>query len=216
MTNVHGARDGIAKETGRIKAIYDRTAQRYDLSAENGSRMIGDGRAWLAGQARGDTLEVGVGTGRTLAWYPEAVRLTGIELSPAMLDLAIGRAARLGRIADLRRGDATALPFADASFDTVTFCLSLCTIPDDHVAFAEAVRVLRPGGRIVALEHTRSTHLAVRILERLAEPFTVRSSGDHLLRDPLDHVAGHGLSVEHLERRFLGAMERLVVRKPAG
>jgi len=78
--------------------------------------------------------------------------LTGIELSDAMLRIAMARAAAAGRQADLRLGDATALPFADETFDTVTFCLVLCTIPDDARAVAEAVRVLRPGGRIVAFE----------------------------------------------------------------
>jgi SAM-dependent methyltransferase len=94
------------------------------------------------------------------------------------------------------------------------FCLVLCTIPDHRAAFAEAVRVLRPGGRIVALEHTRSSRRLVRWAERLADPVTVRFQGDHLVRDPLDLAAEHGLEVEHLERRFLGVMERLVARKP--
>ena len=83
-------------------------------------------------------------------------------------------------------GDATALPFADATFDTVTFCLVLCTVPDDGRAVAEAVRVLRPGGRIVAFEHTRSPNRLVRLVEHVMDPFTVRFQGDHMLRDPLD------------------------------
>ena len=214
MTANEDPRARDAAETARIRAIYERTAERYDRTSGDGGRVIGDGRAWLASEARGDTLEVGIGTGRTLRWYPDTVRLTGIELSDAMLRIAVTRAVAGGRHADLRLGDATALPFADETFDTVTFCLVLCTIPDDARAVAEAVRVLRPGGRIVAFEHTRSPNLAIRLAERVLDPFTVRFEGDHLLRDPLDHVAEQGLAIEHLERRFFGVMERLVVSKP--
>ena len=214
MTANEDPRDRDAAETARIRAIYERTADRYDRTSGDGGRVIGDGRAWLASQARGETLEVGVGTGRTLRWYPNAVRLTGIELSDAMLRIAVARVSATGRQADLRLGDATALPFADETFDTVTFCLVLCTIPDDARAITEAVRVLRPGGRIVAFEHTRSPNLAIRLVEHVMDPFTVRFQGDHLLRDPLDHVTDHGLAIEHIERRFLGVMERLVASKP--
>ena len=197
-----------------MRAIYDRTADRYDRSTPDGGRAIGDGRAWLAGQARGRTLEVGIGSGRTLPFYAADIELTGIELSPVMLAKAIDRADRVGRKADLLLGDATSLPFADASFDTVSFCLVLCTVPDDAQAFAEAVRVLRPSGRIVAFEHVRSPNRIVRVAERLMQPFAIRADADHLLRDPLDHVRRHDLAVEHLERRLLGIMERLVARKP--
>lgn len=214
MTANEDPRDRATAETARIRAIYERTADRYDRTAVDGGRLIGDGRAWLASQARGETLEVGVGTGRTLRWYPDTVRLTGIELSDAMLRIAIARAAAVGRQADLRLGDATAVPFADETFDTVTFCLVLCTIPDDARAVAEAVRVLRPGGRIVAFEHTRSPKFAVRLVEHVMEPLTVRLQGDHVLRDPVDRVVEHGLAIEHLERHFFGVMERLVASKP--
>ena len=216
MTENEDPRARDVAETARIRAIYERTAARYDRTSGDGGRVIGDGRAWLASEARGDTLEVGVGTGRTLRWYPDTVTLTGIELSDAMLRIAMARAAAAGRQADLRLGDATALPFANETFDTVTFCLVLCTIPDDARAVAEAVRVLRPGGRIVAFEHTRSPNLAIRLAEQVLDPFAVRLQGDHLVRDPLDHVAEHGLAIEHLERRFFGVMERLVVSKPLG
>ena len=207
--------DRTPEETARIRAIYDRMASRYDRKAGDGGRAIGDGRAWLAMQASGKTLEVGIGTGLTIALYPEDVRLAGIELSPAMLQIAQDRATSAGRMADLRLGDATDLPFPDANFDTVTFCLVLCTVPDERRAVAEAVRVLRPGGRMVAFEHVRSPNRAVRFVERLVEPFAIRRDGDHLLRDPLDCLAEHDLEVEHLDRRFFGVMERLIARKPA-
>jgi ubiquinone/menaquinone biosynthesis C-methylase UbiE len=101
-------------------------------------------------------LELAFGTGRNLPYYPADVRLTAIELSPRMLEIGRQRANELGRKVDLRLGDAQALEFHDQSFDTVIITFGLCTIPDDRAAVTEAHSVLRPGGRLVLLEHVRS------------------------------------------------------------
>jgi len=206
-----GNRTHLDPETERVRAIYDRNARKYDR--DNG-RSVREGRAWLAGQARGETLEVGCGTGRTLEFYPPDVRLTGIEISSGMLSIARERAASIGIAVDLRLGDARALPFPDASFDTVAFSFSLCTISEPDKAVGEAVRVLRPRGRLVALEHVRSPIAIVRFVERLVEPLTVRFSGDHLLREPIDLVTAHRLEIVSVDRFRLGVFERLVATKP--
>jgi ubiquinone/menaquinone biosynthesis C-methylase UbiE len=112
-------------------------------------------------------LELGVGTARNLPFYPRDVTLTGIDLSAEMLVIGRRRAELLGRGADLRLGDAQAPEFPDESFDTVVCTLSLCTIPDPRRAVAEARRVLRPGRRMLLLEHVRSPVGAVRALQRL-------------------------------------------------
>ena len=159
-------------------------------------------------------LEIAVGTGRNLPFYPEGARLTGVELSPKMLEIAHRRARGLGIEADLRVGDAQSLPFPDASFDTVVATLALCTIPDDRRAVAEAARVLRPGGLLLLLEHVRSPLLPVRLLQGILNPFFVFLEREHLLREPLPHVEEAGLVVERLERSRLGVVERLAARKP--
>ena len=201
-------------ETERVRSIYDKMADRYDGMIRLSERLfMGDGRRWVCSQARGDVLEIAVGTGRNLPFYPQEVRLTGVDLSPAMLAVARQRAQKLGRAVDLRVGNAQALDFPDASFDTVVCTLSLCTIPDDRQAVAEAVRVLRFGGRLLLLEHLRSPIAAVRTLQRLLEPLFVRFWADHLLRDPLDYLAPEGLELERVERSTWGIVERLSARK---
>src|SRR5207248_2002019 len=157
--------------------------------------LFGDGRKWVCSQAQGDVLEIAVGTGRNLRHYPDEVGLTGIELSPAMLAIARDQAAALGRDADLRVGDAQALEFDDERFDTVTCTLSLCTIPDDSAAVREMWRVLRPGGRLLLLEHVRSPIRRVRAGQRLLEPLFLRFEHDHLTREPLEHVEATGFVV---------------------
>jgi ubiquinone/menaquinone biosynthesis C-methylase UbiE len=201
--------------TERVKRHYDRSAESYDRIISWAEKVLfGGGREWVCSRAQGEVLEIAVGTGRNLPFYPDDVRLTGIELSPKMLDTARRRARELGREADLRPGDAQDLPFPDASFDTVIATLALCTIPDDRRAAAEATRVLRPGGRLLLLEHVRSPILPMRLLQRVLEPLTLLLDHDHLLREPLRHVEDAGLVVERLERSKLGVVERLVARKP--
>jgi SAM-dependent methyltransferase len=194
-------------ETERIRRIYDRRAA-------TSSKPRGDANLrWLCEQAEGETLEIGIGRGRTLPFYPPGVHLTAIELSAVALEVARRHANELGIHATLRQGDAADLPYPDDHFETVVFAFVLCTIPDDRGAVAEAVRVLRPGGRLLLVEHVRSPNRLVRAIERLFEPLTFRREADHLLREPLDHVLAEGLDVERLERSWFGVVERLVARK---
>ena len=130
------------------------------------------------------------------------------------LEVTRRRADELGIHATLRQGDAAALPYPDDHFETVVFAFVLCTIPNDRRAVAEAVRVLRPGGRLLLVEHVRSPNLIVRTIERVAEPITLRRMADHLLREPLDRILAEGLEIETLERSWFGAVERLAARKP--
>ena len=207
-------RDNTA-ETERVRKLQDREARRYDRNISIFERILfADGRRWVCEQARGHVLELAVGTARNLPHYPADVTLSGIELSPEMLAIARRRAQQLGRPADLRVGDAQALEFADESFDTVVCTLGLCTIPDPRRAVAEARRVLRRGGRLLLLEHVRSPVRAVRAIERLLDPLSVRFAADHLTREPLDHLNDEEFMIESVERSRLGIVERVIARKP--
>ena len=204
-------------ETERVRRQYDRAAGRYDDFIGFAERMFFDGgREWVCCRAHGEVLEIAAGTGRNLPFYSEGVRITAVELSPAMLEIARDRAETLGREADLRVGDAQDLPFRDARFDAVVCTLGLCTIPDHRRAVHEATRVLKPGGHLLLLEHVRSPLLPVRALQKLLNPITVLTESDHLLREHLSHVREAGLVVEDLERSKWGIVEKLNARKPVG
>ena len=206
----------VTGETERVRAIYERMAAGYDRMIGTWERLLfEDGRQWVCSQAAGDVLEVGVGTGRNLDRYPSGVQLVGIDLSPAMLDLAKARAREVGRDVDLQLGDAHALEFASESFDTVVVTLALCAVPDDRQAIREIARVLRPAGRFVWLEHVRSHIGPVRWVQRLVDPLFVRLEADHLLRDPIDHINQEPFVIERLERSRLGYIQRGVAR-PTG
>jgi ubiquinone/menaquinone biosynthesis C-methylase UbiE len=176
--------------------------------------LFGDSRAWACGQATGTVLEVAAGTGLNLSHYPADVAVTGIDLSESMLDIAKDRAARIGRAATLLQGDAHALPFADSSFDTVVCTFGLCTIPDPVTAIGEMTRVLRPGGRLILVDHIESSSMAVRAVQRLLEIATVPLAGEHFRRRPLNQVRRTALDIHRVQRFHLGLVERVIARKP--
>lgn len=200
----------------RLRRYWDKHARSYDRQMRFFDRtLFGESRAWVCSQGVGEVLEVAIGTGLNLPLYPPGVHLSGIEWSPQMLALARRRANELGLAADLREGDAQALPFPDASFDTVVCTLAMCAIPDDRRAIAEMSRVLKPGGRLLLLDHVPSSAWPVRALQGLIELLTVPLGGEHLLRRPLRRVEAAGLEIEQHDRFKLGVVERLAARKPA-
>jgi ubiquinone/menaquinone biosynthesis C-methylase UbiE len=205
----------LREETDRVRDIWQRFAPRYDRQIRFFERFLFEGgRDWVCSRARGAVLEIGVGTGRNLPFYPAEVRVTGVDLSPETLLFARRRADRLGRSVDLRVGDAQALDFQTGSVDTVVSTLTMCSIPDHHRALSEAARVLRPGGQLIMLEHVRSPAPAVRLGQRLLNPLSVRFVADHLLREPLHPVRALGFEVVELERLKWGIVERLLAVKP--
>jgi len=208
-------RKSVSEETERLKRIYEKQAPRYDRSIAFWEKVLfGDGRRWVCSRAQGEVLEVAIGTGRNLAFYPAGVRLTGIDLSPAMLERARERARELGMEVDLREGDAQDLPLPDGSFDTVVCTLSLCNVPDDRKAVAEMKRVLKPGGRLLLLDHVRAASGLGRAVQKALEVVMVRLEGEHLLRRPLEHAQAEGFEVELRERYKAGIVERLSARRP--
>jgi ubiquinone/menaquinone biosynthesis C-methylase UbiE len=204
----------VRDRTSRWTGYWDRKSGTYDREmAAWDRRLFGDSRAWACGRATGATLEVAVGTGLNLPFYPAGVTVTGVDLSAGMLAIAMARAGRIGSPATLLRGDAHALPCRDGSFDTVVCTFGLCAIPDVDLAVREMARVLRPGGRLVLVDHVASSARAARAAQWLLERLTVPMAGEHFLRRPLHQVQANGLDVEHRERFTLGLVERLVARK---
>ncbi|MUL41168.1 class I SAM-dependent methyltransferase [Streptomonospora sp. PA3] len=211
--------DDPAAVLDAMRAHWDGQAATYDQGMDRIERaFIGDGRSWVCGQARGRTLEVAVGTGRNLELYGDDVELTGVDLSPRMLQIARRRAAGMEHVAALREADAEHLPFPDGHFDTVVATLSLCSVPDVGAAVAEMRRVLRPGGRLLLLDHVRPTVAPLRWALRGLEWITARTqpgSGERFLRRPLEQVREHGFTIETSERSKAGAIERVSALKPA-
>jgi ubiquinone/menaquinone biosynthesis C-methylase UbiE len=205
------ARTGSAA-TNRVRHYYDRTAKDYDSWLRLYERLMGfgDRRRRLLTRARGSTIELGVGTGLNLRHYPRDVRLTGVDLSPGMLEVAAWRAGRLGLEADFWIGDAHGLPFPSATFDTAVVTLFLSAVPEHRGAIAEIRRVLKPGGRVLVLDHVRSSIPAVRWIQQLVQPVLANYAGWQFTRDPDEDLRSAGFIVDECRRTRLGMLEELV------
>jgi ubiquinone/menaquinone biosynthesis C-methylase UbiE len=198
----------------RWHRYWDKKSRSYDREMRFWDRLLfGDSRQWACSQARGDVLEVAIGTGLNLDKYPKHARLTGIDLSEQMLTIARARARNLGREVELRQGDAHALPFGDAAFDTVVCTFGLCAIPDIDAAMDEMTRVLRLGGTLLLVDHVASSSRVGRGLQRALELVTIPLGGEHFLRRPLLELRKRPFAVERAERFKLGLVERVVAHK---
>ncbi len=189
-----------------IRAVYDRLAPWFDLCEGVAEALLGLGR-WrqqLLTRARGRVLEVGIGTGRNLPYYPPEAEVVGVDLSPAMLERARRRAERLGRRVCLAVMDGQRLLFPDSYFDAVVATLVLCTVPEPVQALREMVRVCRPDGRILLLDHVRSRAGWLAWLQERATPPWQRVCGCHLDRDSEALARAAGLRVPAVRRGFLG------------
>lgn len=160
-----------------------------------------------------------MGTGLNLPLYPDHVSsLLGVDLSPAMLDRARARVRALGldgRV-QLRRGDVQRLDLPDACVDAVVATYALCTVPDPGAALLEARRVLRPGGRLLLVEHGPGRSAWVRAVQRALDPLTARWQADHLLRDPRRLALDAGFEVTESDQVGVGGLaHRVDARAPA-
>lgn len=187
---------------------WDRLAPRYDAaSAPIERRFLAAARGWVAERAVGEVLELAVGTGRTFEVYPPGLALTAVDRSAGMLALARERAARLGLPVRFAQADAAALPFDDGGFDTAVICFSLCGVDDVRAVLAEAVRVLRPDGRLLLADHVAASNPLVRVGQHLVEPLAVALHGERFTRRPLREVRALGLEVVATRRTHGGLIE---------
>lgn len=179
-------------------AVYDRFLA---ATEEAGLR---DRRRELLAQARGATLELGAGTGLNLDLYPaEVTELVLTEPSPHMARHLRERVAGAPgtRPVEVVESPAESLPFPDDRFDTVAATLVLCTVDDPVRTLAEVERVLKPGGRLLFLEHVRSTDPRVaRWQDRLHGPWRFVGVGCNCNRDTPATLEASRLTVERLER----------------
>lgn len=167
-----------------VAALYDPLMRLQDAFGFRSQRIR------TAGAATGRVLEPGLGTGLNLPYYEAADEVVGVEPDPHMLGRARARAAAAPCPVRLVEAGAESLPFADGEFDTVVFALSLCTIPDERAALAEARRVLAPAGRLIFLEHVRAERSwAAALQDRVAPVWRHATGGCNLNRDTVAAIS---------------------------
>jgi ubiquinone/menaquinone biosynthesis C-methylase UbiE len=180
---------------GRLfAAVYDR------LIGGTEEAVLREMRAELLSQASGRTIDVGAGTGANVPLFPTAVtELVLAEPGEHMARQMRRKVAEAGRPAQIVAAPAEDLPFEDSTFDTAIFTLVLCTTPDPGAALAEAARVLRPGGRMLFIEHVRAEDPRLaRWQDRLETPWRLCADGCHCNRDTLATIQASPLEVDEV------------------
>ncbi|MBI2832678.1 MAG: class I SAM-dependent methyltransferase [Chloroflexi bacterium] len=194
---------------------YDRRAFVYDF-------MEGFGERWRFGRWRKmqwnkvegrNILEVGVGTGKNFPYYPAGAEITAIDFSDKMLARARSKAQKQGVKVRLLQMDAQKLEFADNSFDTVVGTFVFCSVPDPVLGLKEVERVVKPGGKVLLLEHVLAANRTLASLMNLVNPVVVRVMGANINRRTVENVARASLTVEHVTDLAAGIFKLIEARK---
>ncbi|MEW6698590.1 MAG: class I SAM-dependent methyltransferase [Bacillota bacterium] len=198
------------EQTETIKRRYNRTSLYYDWMDWMFPPPL---RQKVLSYARGKVLEVGVGTGKNLPYYPAGCEVTGIDFSPGMLAKA-RKKVRLARVpVTLLEMDVQDMGFPDNSFDTVVATCVFCSVPDPVQGLREVRRVCKPGGQIILLEHVRSDHPIIGRLMDILNPLSLYLVGSNINRRTLENVREAGIKLTRIENIF-SKIVKLIVATP--
>jgi demethylmenaquinone methyltransferase/2-methoxy-6-polyprenyl-1,4-benzoquinol methylase len=161
----------------------------------------------------GRVLDLGIGTGKNIPYYPDECEVVGVDISDMMLSHAKEKAAHKNNIS-LFQMDAEKLAFKDDSFDCVITTFVLCSIPDPIAALKEMKRVCKPDGVVVNLEHMKSENRIIAFIEDLFNPLTVAITGVNINRETVENAKKAGLNVINVENKALKDVFRLIKSKP--
>lgn len=197
-----------------VASKYDRIAPIYELIDLPLELLFF--RKWrkeALSSLSGKILEVGIGTGRNLKFYPAGCQVTGIDKSEGMLQRARENVENIKNIT-LYPMDAERLEFPDNSFDYVVTTFVLCTIPDPVKALREMRRVLRPSGELIALEHVHSSDPIIALIENLINPFLFFLLGDHTTRNTVKNIEEAGFTIKEAKKLAFKDVFRKIRAKP--
>jgi Methylase involved in ubiquinone/menaquinone biosynthesis len=196
-----------------VVSKYNRIAPVYELIDLPLELFFRKWRKEALSGLRGKVLEVGVGSGRNLKYYPAGCRVIGIDKSEGMLQRAREKAEGMKNIT-LYVMDAEHLEFPDNSFDYVITTFVLCTIPDPVKALKEMRRVLKPSGELIALEHVHSDYPFIDCIEHLINPVLFFLLGDHTTRHTVKNIEKAGFTIKEAKKLAFKDVFRKIRAKP--
>lgn len=181
--------------TEKIRKRYDRASKVYDILEQPMEVMsLKKWRLEVTKDLKGKVLEVGVGTGKNIPYYPNDIDITAIDFSSKMLDKAREKAKKLDKKVELIQMDAQDMEFADNTFDMVFTTCVFCSVPDPIKGLKEIRRVCKPGGKIIMIEHVRSEKKVLGIVMDIFNPITVNLYGANINRRTVDNIRKAGFS----------------------
>lgn len=198
------------------RARYQRISSKYDRMEGMMERRIRPWREKLWQFANGPRLlEVGVGTGKNMEFWPKDCKVTAIDLTPGMLELAQQRALALNRQGDdLFLADIQRLELPSGIFDTVVATCVFCSVPDPVKGLKEIGRLVRPDGHILLLEHIRIDKPVIGRIMDLLSPIVVRINGASINRRTIENVRTAGLKIDHVIDLDKMGMFKIILARP--
>ena len=199
--------DRVATE--QTKARYSRIASLYDTLEAPMERLFHSRfrRRLFTHVQPCEILEIGVGTGRNIEYYPAGARVTAIDLSPRMIERARHRISHQVTILEM---DAQDLDFSDDSFDIVLATFVFCSVPDPVLGLAEARRVCKAGGELLLLEHVRPERRLMGGVFDLLNPFVKRLLGPEINRRTILNIQAAGWKIKTVENLFSDIVKLVV------
>lgn len=198
------------------RARYDRIAPLYDLMESPMEIFLArDWRELIWTKVVGDNvLEVGVGTGKNIPYYPEESKVKAIDISEEMLNRAGRKTESAEGKVELIRMDAQKMDFEDDSFETTVATFVFCSVPDPIQGLQEINRVTEPGGQVLLLEHMRpETKLPGRLFDFL-NPIVVRLFGFNINRRTVENIEKSGLEIERIKNLAGRGIVKLIEATP--
>lgn len=191
-----------------MSAVYDKFAPNYDRAFAPLERL--GLRRWRQEvfellPTDASILELGCGAGANFEFYPRCKRAVSSEISIRMLEVAAGKR----RENHLIQADAQSLPFGENDFDAAFATLVFCSIPDPTMAFHELRRVIKPGGRVVLLEHVRPSGVLGPVFDAI-NVLSLAVAEDHFNRETAKLATDAGLTIVEVRRKLAGIVNLIV------
>lgn len=202
----------MANKNKVIIKRYNRISRFYDHM----DKMVKEKwRREILQHVKGDVLEVGIGTGANLPYYPENIVLTGVDFSPKMLEAAAKKVTKKHFPFKVRliEADIQQLPFEDNCFDFIVSTCVFCSVPDPVKGLLEIKRVCKPTGKIIMIEHMRSENPLLGFGMDLFNPITVNLWGANINRRTMQNIEKAELTVEKSELLMGTVMRKLTLIK---
>ncbi len=198
-------------EKQKLIRIFDRQATQYDKTREDPKQ-----KRWrqnLLSHAKGEVLELAVGTGANFPFYSSGIHITATDFSKVMIEKAQGAAKHYRLNVDFVCSDIEEMRFADQSFDTIVSTLSLCSYNNPIMVLDKINRWCKPDGNILLMEHGISSNLMASVMQKALNPLLNHVYGCHHKRDILGMIEESGIKIDKVESYWLN-MVHLIWAKP--
>ncbi len=183
------------KHDDAIRKRYDRASLFYDIMEAPMEMMaFEEWRIQLMSELKGKVLEVGVGTGKNIAFYPDGLDITAIDFSEKMLAKAKIKAMQNNKKVNLLQMDAQKMDFPGNCFDMVFTTCVFCSVPDPIKGLGEIRRVCKPDGKIIMIEHVRSEKAVLGLIMDVLNPLVVNMHGANINRRTVESIRMAGFA----------------------